>query len=675
MKRLLIIYLFLVPFFAHAQQQKHHVIFLTKDSLSHRLTKEWRFHSGDNKAWANAEYNDSNWHITDPLLIIQTNKKNEQDTFNSIGWFRLHINIDTSLSEKPLALSISHSGASEVFLDGEKVYSTGIINGADSSTYVDPYHIPFIIVMHGIKEHVLAIRYANYKAQKNYTLYNDPFAGFSIIIGEANNMIANNNDNDVINSFVFTLLFGIFITLSFLHLFLFLYYKAARSNLHFSIFCLALAAFFFIPYINIASHHPSVKLAATYVGLIASSLSISSFSGLINELFSRKKLRTRIISGICLITPLLWFVWNDVTNYIYIALIVVVPLEAIVLTIIAIYKKVKGAKIIGFGILFFTIFILCLVITAVALNGINLDGNTFTGQLILLLLAAAILSVPGSMSVYLAWSFARINKDLKSQLLQVEMLSEKNLQQEQEKKRILETQNEQLEKEVATRTAEIDKQHQELKAEKKKSDDLLNNILPEEIADELKQKGISSARFFDHVTVLFTDFVNFTKAGERMSPQELVDELHTCFKTFDDIISKYNIEKIKTIGDAYLAVCGLPVADNNNAVNVAKAAIEIRQFMLDRRQQLGDKTFEVRIGIHTGSVVAGIVGVKKFAYDIWGDTVNTAARMEQNSEPGKINCSQTTYELIKGQFTCTYRGEITAKNKGELSMYFVEKEN
>jgi class 3 adenylate cyclase len=171
---------------------------------------------------------------------------------------------------------------------------------------------------------------------------------------------------------------------------------------------------------------------------------------------------------------------------------------------------------------------------------------------------------------------------------------------------------------------------------------------------------------------LFADFVDFTKAGEAMTPQELVSELHICFKTFDEIISKYNIEKIKTIGDAYLAVCGLPLADGKHAENVVAASLEISKFMQQRQAQLGDKTFRVRIGIHSGSVVAGIVGVKKFAYDIWGDTVNTAARMEQSSTADKINISQTTYDLVKDKFTCTYRGEIIAKNKGELKMYFVE---
>jgi len=207
--------------------------------------------------------------------------------------------------------------------------------------------------------------------------------------------------------------------------------------------------------------------------------------------------------------------------------------------------------------------------------------------------------------------------------------------------------------------------------EKKRSDDLLLNILPDEVASELKTTGSSAARHYEDVTVLFTDFVNFTKAGEKMSPQALIDELHTCFKTFDEITARYNIEKIKTIGDAYLAVAGLPLPDARHAEHIVRAAIEINNFMDSRYAILGDKTFEVRIGIHSGSVVAGIVGVKKFAYDIWGDTVNTAARMEQNSEAGKINISQTTYELVKDKFDCVYRGEIDAKNKGMLKMYYV----
>ncbi|MBK7764098.1 MAG: tetratricopeptide repeat protein [Bacteroidetes bacterium] len=207
--------------------------------------------------------------------------------------------------------------------------------------------------------------------------------------------------------------------------------------------------------------------------------------------------------------------------------------------------------------------------------------------------------------------------------------------------------------------------------EKRKSDELLLNILPSEIAEELKEKGSTAARYYDNVTVLFTDFVDFTKISEKLTPEELVHELHTCFKAFDDIMSRYGIEKIKTIGDAYLAVCGLPVADADHAKKVTQAALDILAFMHMRKEMYAHKSFDIRIGIHTGNVVAGIVGVKKFAYDIWGDTVNTAARMEQKSEAGKINISQSTFELVNDRFACVYRGEIDAKNKGMLKMYFV----
>lgn len=211
--------------------------------------------------------------------------------------------------------------------------------------------------------------------------------------------------------------------------------------------------------------------------------------------------------------------------------------------------------------------------------------------------------------------------------------------------------------------------------EKKRSDTLLLNILPEEVAEELKSKGSAEAKHFDEVTVLFTDFKDFTMISEQMTPKELVEEIHTCFKAFDTIVEKYNIEKIKTIGDSYMCAGGLPVVNKTHALDVVNAGLDI-QYFIDERSRMrvaqGKTPFQIRIGIHTGPVVAGIVGIKKFAYDIWGDTVNTASRMESSGEVGKVNISETTYELVKDKFTCTYRGKIQAKNKGELDMYYVE---
>lgn len=214
-----------------------------------------------------------------------------------------------------------------------------------------------------------------------------------------------------------------------------------------------------------------------------------------------------------------------------------------------------------------------------------------------------------------------------------------------------------------------------IESEKNRSDNLLLNILPSETAEELKKYGKAKARSYDSVSILFTDFKGFTSIAATMTPEELVQEIHENYRAFDEIITKYNVEKIKTIGDAYMAAGGLPAPNNTHALDVAKAALEIRDYVEElkiRRQQEGKPFFEIRIGIHTGPVVAGIVGIKKFAYDIWGDSVNIASRMESNSEPGKVNISQTTYDLVKNVTICTYRGEIEAKNRGKLKMYFLD---
>ena len=208
-----------------------------------------------------------------------------------------------------------------------------------------------------------------------------------------------------------------------------------------------------------------------------------------------------------------------------------------------------------------------------------------------------------------------------------------------------------------------------------RSEALLLNILPKEIAEELKANGSAEAKQFDDVTVMFTDFKNFTQITEKLTPAELVAEIDTLFKAFDNIIGKHNIEKIKTIGDSYMCAGGLPVANKTHAYDVVSATMEIQQFMqqhLQKRKIEGKEPFEIRIGVHTGPVVAGIVGVKKFAYDIWGDTVNIASRMESSGEAGKVNISGSTYELVKDKFNCIHRGKIQAKNKGEIDMYFVD---
>lgn len=222
-----------------------------------------------------------------------------------------------------------------------------------------------------------------------------------------------------------------------------------------------------------------------------------------------------------------------------------------------------------------------------------------------------------------------------------------------------------------------------LQHEKNISESLLLNILPVEIAQELKEKGVAQARNFEKVSVLFTDFVKFTEFSAKLSASELVFEINQCFKAFDHIIERYRIEKIKTIGDAYMAAGGLPVPTDDSIKNTVLAALEMQDFITKRKEELNSKgrpAFEMRVGIHTGPVVSGIVGVKKFQYDIWGDTVNTASRMETHGDIAKVNLSNDTYKLIKNTriegtddllFTFESRGKIQVKGKGELKMWFV----
>ncbi len=216
-----------------------------------------------------------------------------------------------------------------------------------------------------------------------------------------------------------------------------------------------------------------------------------------------------------------------------------------------------------------------------------------------------------------------------------------------------------------------------IRREKLRSENLLLNILPSQTADELKKYGKAKARRYDSVTVLFTDFQSFTQIAERTSPEDLVTELDECFRAFDEIATRFNIEKIKTIGDAYFGVAGLPSPTHTHAEDAVRAALAIQMFMEEfrgKQMREGKPAFFCRIGIHSGPVVAGVVGKKKFAYDIWGDTVNLAARMEQSGEINQVNISQGTRDLLGPEFQCLHRGKVKAKNKGELDMYFVETE-
>ncbi|MGB0524983.1 MAG: adenylate/guanylate cyclase domain-containing protein [Flammeovirgaceae bacterium] len=224
---------------------------------------------------------------------------------------------------------------------------------------------------------------------------------------------------------------------------------------------------------------------------------------------------------------------------------------------------------------------------------------------------------------------------------------------------------------IAEQKEEIAEQRDQLEQEKEKSDQLLLNILPQSTAEELKATGSAKPQLYESVTILFTDLINFTQLAEKLPAEELVAELDKIFRKFDEIVTKYNLEKIKTIGDAYMCVGGIPATNTVHPMNTVKAGLEMQTFITQQAMTKSGIPCQLRVGIHTGRVVAGVVGKKKFAYDIWGDAVNLAARMESNGEAGKVNISGATYELVKEEFSCDYRGKVEVKHKGEVDMYFV----
>ena len=214
-----------------------------------------------------------------------------------------------------------------------------------------------------------------------------------------------------------------------------------------------------------------------------------------------------------------------------------------------------------------------------------------------------------------------------------------------------------------------------LDKQKAQIETLMLNILPQEVATELQEQGTATPRNYESVSVLFTDFKSFTSLADKMSPQELIEELNASFMAFDEIVERNQIEKIKTIGDAYMCAGGIPTPYEGHILNMVKTGLEMQAYIKAKNDKLtaqGLPAWELRVGIHVGPIVAGVVGKKKYAYDIWGNAVNIASRMESNGEPGRVNISAATYELVKNVYPCTHRGKISAKNIGEIDMYFVD---
>lgn len=620
------------------------------------LSKDWRMANGDNPAWRAVHFNDSSWISADPEIPRGSDL---YKTFSGLAWFRLHFTIDSSSASFPLALQLSQKGTSEVYLDGVLLPIPKQLNtDTRESRRENPRLKPYVFSLSpGL--HVLAVRYDYKEFKEEARKYQIESAGFSAQLVRADDFNSNQMLQNILATIGSVLLITLFVTVGLTHFFHFAFDPGNRSNLMLGLFCLCLALFVMVPYLLVLGIDPLTQLQLFRLLIPTLAIAALSFSGFMNELFGSRK-RFYWIAGCGLISILIWLIFNQPIAILIFALLA--SLEGLIVLAGALLRRAKGSFIIASGMLLLPLTILGVILFIYLTGKFHVSANP--GAVIVILLLIGIFIIPLSMSAFLAWNFARVNKDLKFQLVQVNQLSEKNLQQEKEKQKMLEDRSEELEREVAARTVELQKQ-------KQKSDDLLHNILPQQVAEELKNEGRYEARQFEEVSVLFTDFVNFTQYSEGLSPADLIHEIDLCFQAFDRIIERHGLEKIKTVGDAYIAVAGLPVAKENHAEIVVQAALDIRDFMLQRQKEK-EGYFAIRIGVHSGPVVAGIVGLKKYAYDIWGDTVNTAARMEQHSEAGRINISNATFKLLGENFYCTPRGIHEVKHKGKQEMFFVE---
>ncbi|KQR91504.1 hypothetical protein ASG01_14140 [Chryseobacterium sp. Leaf180] len=634
-------------------------IFTAKNfKYSNELNDNLRMIRNDNPDYSSIDFDDSRWSIVHP----DTLRKNKSE---AVVWFRYYFKVDSSLVDKPLCFRVNQMGASAIYLNGKILDTIGKIGRAGNRQYKVRNPVPNFFTIKDTAVHVLAIRFQPYIRNEEKTV-NINSSQLRVRLVTAESYVQDEAETGKEVAFYVMLISGIFLALAFVHFLLFVFYRKALYNLYFSTYNLSIALLSYSGFLIYEMSDPLQMSSYTFYAFAALVVFGASLTGFINTLFGKSKIRLAIMLTLAGLLFIFYYFYQAPAIVFSLLYLVIVAIESFWLIIRAMIRREKSAFIVGGGILAFFAFIVLTIILNI-LDQLNfvISDKIADDDFAAYFLIFVFVSFPISISAYLAWQFASTNLNLVKQLDEVKRLSDLNLTQEQEKQQLLLDQNEMLENQVSERTLE-------LRNEKQKTENLLLNILPFEVAEELKENGSSEAKYYDEVTVLFTDFVNFTQSSEKMGAEKMLFELNECFTAFDLIMEKHGLEKIKTIGDAYLAVCGLPLKTENHAYQTVLVALDILNFIEERKKTNAD-VLDIRIGVNSGSLIAGIVGVKKFAYDIWGDTVNTAARMEQNSESGKINISETTYQLVKDQIYCEYRGKIHTKGKGDMDMYFALK--
>ena len=604
-----------------------------------------RYRLADDPAFAVRNFNDSAWQPLDSLSDISLLQ-------GHASWLRFDLHVDPKLAGTSADLNIFSQGAMEVYFNGELVEHFGTMpvhgagNGYSSAPFVPRRKMRLRFVGDGAPESI-AIRFVHHPIFLEGEL---PLA-FTLHLPEVEVAVEQMEDSTLLQ-------YGLFVGINLIILLL-AGVIMSRSTRDRSWLMLALFSLF-MALVGVTNIPPKGNFdlslgtvsAISLLNPVVYPLALFFLVVVMRALFATVDRKSVLLFGtftvLMIIASYEPFFDPQGSHNLDAWFTILFFFEVARQAVRAVRSKVHGSWVIGIGAVLFII------------NGVFLEqyyqytGNEMARGLRTFLRFSYYLTMPVTIAIFLAVRSAH-------------------------QSRLLARQRDELDKEVHERTAE-------LRQEKERSEELLRNILPEEVAAELKAKGSADAQLIEQVTVLFTDFKGFTEMSEKLTAKELVADIHECFSAFDRIMEKHGIEKIKTIGDAYMAAGGLPTPNSTHAVDVVKAALEICDFISEgkvRKLAAGLPYFEIRIGVHTGPVVAGIVGVKKFAYDIWGDTVNTASRMESSGEVGQVNISEATYDLVKDAtasigtpaFLFTPRGKVQAKGKGEMEMYFVSSTN
>ncbi len=534
------------------------------------------------------------------------------------------------LPENPPDLAIriddGQGSAYSLYWNGKLVARNGTVGKSEAEER--PQYLPQTAAVPYSKEVNLVVYISNHDHRNG---------GFQmpILLGDSTKIFAARDRARLANSF----LAGALLIMGLYHLGLFLFRKKDKEVLWFSLICLAITmrvllsaerflgeTFPFLPWI--------VFIKAEYLAFYSGLPFMALF---VRKLFPDQFKKYGLITVLALSLPMCLSVlvlpptlFSHTLPY-YQGLIVISGVYSIIILIQASYKGEKGAKIMLLGLLIF--------FASVINDFIFYQYHIGPGYL-----------TPAGLFLLTFSQAAMLGRRIASAFNTSEELSIN------------------LEKKVIERT-------KELAAERDQTDTLLLNILPKTVAEELKEKGSVAPVYYESATILFTDFVGFTKTAEEMLPKDLVENLHACFSKFDSIVSELGLEKLKTIGDSYMCAGGIPKINHSHAVDNCLAALEFQNYMKqvteNSKSTKGIPFWELRVGIHTGPVTSGVIGSNKFAYDVWGDAVNTASRMESSGKAGYVNISGATYEVVKDFFVCEHRGKIQAKGKGEIDMYFV----